>query len=480
MKKLTHSSPRIRQGGVLIVSGAALVGNLFAAATAAQGAGARVVCPDPPAVVTESSEVPLDVCIPPNFSGNPIAFFDDYSWRAFLSLVWPASTGQRGVADPAKSVGMLGPRVFETYKAQWEIFHNDESVPVPWNQFDSTNACGKALGFGEIVLASFSKFSDLGQAGFGSLVGPLVAQNRTYVRYSTGFNKVAFEQIRANEWYLRRKLPAAPSQLTFEPQALDFKAAWVEAVGLRNPERYYTRRAWIMDLATGDCSEALVALIALHIAQKTPSRPQWIWSTFEQVDNVPPVQPEAPGTFTLNDGSGAAMPTDNPYPIDPPVVPVPPPFNVERLKPVHVSTRATNTAYRQALQREGAVWQFYQLVMTQWPTIPDSPALPGTPANTFPGTGTDQTAFSNPAMETFDQTTVRAGCMACHNATKRASDFVWALNDHAFPANIPNFLLGDPGIRELRILLGAERVRRSVSRLQSSRKSATSKKVKDH
>ncbi len=29
-------------------------------------------------------------------------------------------------------------------------------------------------------------------------------------------------------------------------------------------------------------------LVGLHIMVKTRYRPQWLWSTFEQVDNVPP------------------------------------------------------------------------------------------------------------------------------------------------------------------------------------------------
>ena len=93
-----------------------------------------------------------------------------------LLTLWPVQNGQRGIPDAAKSVTDRGPRVFETYKAQWEVFHPDGSAPAPWDQYDANNPCGATVGFGDMVLASFSKFSDLGQAGFGSLVGPLVAQ----------------------------------------------------------------------------------------------------------------------------------------------------------------------------------------------------------------------------------------------------------------------------------------------------------------
>jgi len=36
------------------------------------------------------------------------------------------------------------------------------------------------------------------------------------------------------------------------------------------------------------CAKADIALVGLHIMIKTHYRPQWLWSTFEQVDNVPP------------------------------------------------------------------------------------------------------------------------------------------------------------------------------------------------
>ncbi|HEV3073958.1 MAG TPA: hypothetical protein VHB47_06015, partial [Thermoanaerobaculia bacterium] len=61
-------------------------------------------CPNPPPV-TLSPTIPTEVCIPTGFPGNPIAFFDDFSWRSFVAVVWPALNGQRGVPDPAQGVG---------------------------------------------------------------------------------------------------------------------------------------------------------------------------------------------------------------------------------------------------------------------------------------------------------------------------------------------------------------------------------------
>jgi hypothetical protein len=414
----------------------------------------------PPPIIT-SSAPPTDVRIPQGFKGNPIAFFDDFSWRAFISMVWPALQGQRGVPDPQQTVGGSGPRVFETYKALYEMFHNDGSKPADWNDFDPAryNPCNIAVGWGDLTLGSFSKFSDLGQAGLGSLVGPLVAQNNTYVRFLTTYNSVEHKQIVSGGWYVRANLPAT---ITFDNGAIDTKSAWMDMSGATHPERYYTRTAWVLDPVNGTSSQKKVGLVGLHIVVKTRSRPQWIWATFEQVDNVPPLQTDTtgafgPGTSNFNDGTVTAMPKRNPYPLDRVLsAPTAAAFNVKRLKPIHSSTQTTNAAYRAALH--GTVWENYQLVATQWPLIPNSPSTPGTTDNTFPGKSpNDVTAFSNVTLETFDQTAVATGCMNCHDSAKRPTDtdFLWSLNDHAFPpkTSTPNLITRDPSFQALRSLL---------------------------
>ncbi|MGY2905625.1 hypothetical protein [Bradyrhizobium sp. URHC0002] len=286
------------------------------------------------------------------------------------------------------------------------------------------------------MLASFSKFGNLGQAaGFGSLVGPLPAQNSIYTRYSTYFNKIEYNQIVSQGLYLRANFPSS-GETTFQNGAIDIKAAWMDMTNVPNPQRYYTRTAWVMNpfaAPTPTCSRTTVGLVGLHIVQKTPSRPQWIWSTFEHVDNVPGGISAAP--FAYNKGDGTPMPPSNPNPFPPNASPIV--FNVQRLTstPIHASTANTNTKYRAALQGIGGPWQFYQLVMTQWPLQPSSPSLPGTPANTFPGSGASS-AFTNVTLETFDQSNIITGCMNCHNVAKRETDFVFSLMNNAWPSSI--------------------------------------------
>ena len=300
-----------------------------------------------------------------------------------------------------------------------------------------------------MVLASFSGIHDIGQTADGSLLGPLVAQNGRYVRYLTGYNDVAYRHIVKNQWYLRSHLPEVPvprppvPAVQFPNGSVVVKSAWVEMEGFSEAQRkrFYTRLATVRDPDSGKCAQSVVGLVGLHIVRKTASRPQWIWSSFEQVDTVPPAEPGAPGRFTLHDGTDAAMPAVNPLALVPLAKQPVKPFNVVRSAklPIHPNTMATNAAYRKLLA--GSIWSNYQLVLTQWPLAPGDQSIPvaatqaGDIFETFPGEGATST-FSNMAMETFNQSRPAQGCMNCHNRARLGADFLYSVLMHAYPAKI--------------------------------------------
>ena len=110
----------------------------------------------------------------------------------------------------------------------------------------------------------------------------------------------------------------------------------------------------------------------------------------------------------LNDGKHTPMPDANPLSLVP-LAPEPvKPFNVERASsaPLLTATELTNFAYQRLLA--GTPWQYYRLVVTQWPRMDGNQATPipalkdGSVPNTFPGTDAFS-AFANVTMETFDQ-----------------------------------------------------------------------------
>jgi hypothetical protein len=408
-------------------------------------------CPAKP-IPRISPHLPADVCIPDGFAGIALDYFDDYSWRAMVALVWPAAPGRRGVAAASKEIGTAGPRVFETYKPLWEIFHADGSAPASvFNSADAAaaNPCAATTRFGDVTIGSASGIDDIGQAGIGVLDPPLVAQNGRYVRTLTLFNQIAFDHIVRNRFFLRDALPPVPSPRPDRP-VIDFpigsvaiKSAWIDVTNLPAPlvKRFYTRVALVKNATGPGCARTTIGLIGLHIAQKTPSRPQWIWSSFEQVDAVPPKWADWPGSFALNDATGTPMPEQNPLSLGP-LAPEPVrPYNVVRAAgaPILTATELTSFGYRHLLA--GTAWQYYRLIVTQWPRLEGNQADPiparvdGSVDNTFPGSGAFS-AFANVTMETFDQKGVQLGCMSCHNRARMTTDFMWSVFDHAYPPRL--------------------------------------------
>ena len=432
-----------------LVAGATGVAVLATLITARAYQRAVPLCAAQP-LPSVSAQIPADVCIPDDFKDIAVDYFDDYSWRAFVGLVWPAAPGRRGVADTAKGVAAPGPRVFETYKALWEVFRRGGAAPDPaFDKYDtaSNDLCGSAARIGDLIIGSDTGIDDIGQAGIGVLDPPLVAQNGRYVRTLTLYNRLAFDHIVTNRYYLRSALPPVPSPrpdrpvIEFPTGSVAVKAAYVDVTGMPDAlvRRIYTRPALVKRADGRGCTMTTVGLVGMHIAQKTPSRPQWIWSSFEQSDLVPPAWPDSPGAYVLSDGRRGLMPDSNPLSLTP-LLPEPAkPFNVERHAGAPVLTRTELTSFAYKRQLEGSPWRFYRLVVSQWPRVEGNQATPipatldGTIDNTFPGAGAFS-AFANLTMETFNQHGVQVGCMSCHNRARMTADFLWSVIDHAYPS----------------------------------------------
>ena len=293
----------------LLISARAAVAASLLVILAPLAASAQAPCPSPvPTAVAPpnltapaATLVPDDACIPAMMVNPPVPleYFDDYSWRAFIALVWPALKGQRGVPDPGLPITTTGvPLVFETYKADWETFQPNGAPPSEFNSNESywtgnpSQSPCPLVKPGDFLLAPIAKFGNVGLAGTGDLVAVLVAQNGTFVRYLAAYNQTEFNQILKNQYFLAANLPQNKNpvgpNIVFQNGSIDIKSAWIDMTNVPNPGRYYTRPAWLVDPISGKCTSAAVSvgLVGLHIVQKTPTRPQWIWSTFEQIDNV--------------------------------------------------------------------------------------------------------------------------------------------------------------------------------------------------
>ena len=156
-------------------------------------AGAQPCKPHTSLDVVVTPKVPEDECHP--ITG--LKHIAAYSWQLFIALNWPAQSGARGKPDgedPTKIADRIAPRVWETWKSVQEIFLADGNEPEEWKKPETPAHCPKSSNSESLPT---KVLADLNQGGFGDVVGPLIAQNRTYVRYEVRTNRIGFEEIRA-------------------------------------------------------------------------------------------------------------------------------------------------------------------------------------------------------------------------------------------------------------------------------------------
>lgn len=202
--------------------------------------------------------------------------------------------------------------------------------------------------------------------------------------------------------------------------------------------KFYTTNAYVYDNpdehagVKPQCQLQQVGLVGFHIGTKVEGNPQWIWSTFEQVNNVP-TQGQTPTQAHYNffnpdcDDNCTAVNEPPPRPWNPANSNTPS-SQIERVIPIDSDTAALNTLYQQKLQAAvpGSVWVNYELVSTQWPTNAGSLTDPtGNPAPAF---------LANTTLETYIQGRVKqtsSSCIQCHNnagmTNGKFSDFTYLL-----------------------------------------------------
>lgn len=391
--------------------------------------------------------------IPVDTDAFPV--LDNFAWRAFIALNWPALTNSkhRGMPDRDRTLGDAGARVWETFKARYELFQvgaDDRAMaPPPWATYDAANPCGPGAARMK-TLATFEPFMDFNQFGFmpGVATNPLVAQNRTYTRYETRLNRPHYSALALSGWTMGRGLPDPDHPAQMPAGSIAVKAAWrllthADTAAVR--ARYYVvENANVVDVARTlaarkpVCSNSDVALVGLHIVVRTANRPQGLWSSFEHVDNVPPIgagearEPDASAAGVPYSYFNALKPTVGLWPrfrspatlpvsLDHPPAIDPEPMQVVRRHPIHPSTMVLNRAYWALPQIRGTVWENYMLVANQWPTR-TKPVEPYNDGLFYPERRKEN--LVNTTIETYLQDPP-SSCMGCHHVfNARGRDFV--------------------------------------------------------
>ena len=421
-----------------------------------------------------SGNVPRQVVI----TGNPATpqdarpFFDNFSWESFIALNWPALSTARGVPDQPNNTSIFfnapngTPVVWGTYKDSFDLFGQKDQRPSPWNENGPIAPCpGVAAGQKTLIFTTKGETPLMQTKQAFSF--PLVDQQSNYVYFDIRYDEAEYNFIRGQDsdptsWlYLLKNLAPKentptgvqmPMTTTATLGSIMVKAAWRISTPKDDPKRFYAINAQIYDAQKQACTPATVLLVGLHIAHKIDPFPEWVWSTFEQVDNVPPdpdVTPKPsppPNGYSFNNGTDTPKTTGG-YDYKPPLPaagqPTPKPVQVTRVNPIpntpaKQSTRDVNAYYQQLLK--GTVWQYYQLAITQWPVggtgnpfilMQNGGVYPQNAGGAFPVNGA-----VNTTMETYFQIQNDAAgaggnsCMSCHYRAGQ-SDFSWGLNRRA-------------------------------------------------
>ena len=215
--------------------------------------------PAPPFPTEDTANLSAEDCI-----------FQQWSWEAF---VWATAIGTDG-------------------RARFTTLHNGDELgksvsaakgPKPLNlkPRDLKPAASRQERAGD----------DPAQAGGGMLVD----QNGQIVWYSTHMNDAYFSFL---QQYGGANYAQAPASLDFPVGAAVFKASWKVVPDGTPATGFYTEKTTVPLLInktgggiqvdpSGKTRPVTVALVGLHVVGVTANHPEFVWATFEQVQNAP-------------------------------------------------------------------------------------------------------------------------------------------------------------------------------------------------
>jgi hypothetical protein len=339
--------------------------------------------------------------------------FDLNAWQMFLAANWP--TNNQGQPAPKLEDTAFGP-------PHWTLWHDSSDIYRANGQIPA--ACAKPVEQRRFVLSRdlshpvsaglpafraeaasaantrttrflgvMSAVGELNAANLGGDIqqafsGPLIDQNGNFVFYEIMIDPNEVNYLCENKLYNingqvaftgaggKVNMPTGTPQQDWSG-SFELKVAWKILVdGKDDPSRFFAQDAKVMDQdPDGNPIErsVKVGLVGMHIGHKSETSPQWIWATFEHVDNLavdsvahPKLQP------SFNDPN-CAICTVNVEPQKNGKVYPRIPVQVSRAIPIPADKAALNAQAAAALGKVGSVWQYYQLIDTQWPTDPKSP-----------------------------------------------------------------------------------------------------------
>ncbi|HSR67529.1 MAG TPA: hypothetical protein VLU25_06270 [Acidobacteriota bacterium] len=354
MKHLVSCRPLLLCLGLVIVVG-------FFAACGGQSEPEALVEEETSAVtITVSPDLPSD--IPGGAPNADLSQASAFAWQEFIALNWPAvaQTGQnntRGVADSNALFGQGdGPLVWETYRNKVEIFPGNNGPP-PGYVDDASQSYGfdalpqyiynpDTVGNNGMIQpcstasssTPFVNLDEVNEIGLNQMfagIGPDSPAPGQQFIYLAKANRVEYTYVAANKWwnfdsnvqqvvsntanYVKTNNASPPAGSTeyvsFPSGTVEVKTAWRLLGAGEDASRYHTAtvRHYENNASGTPCYvDVEMAMMALHIIQKTPTAPYFIFATFEQADNLR----TSDGTM-VEDVDGNIVANQNATPLDP-------------------------------------------------------------------------------------------------------------------------------------------------------------------
>lgn len=286
--------------------------------------------------ITISSTVPAELNPGggPGF-GAPAASIQQaaaFAWQEFIALNWPAVAQTSGLntrdtpdnnckfGDPK----CAGPLVWETFRGKVEIFPGQGNPPgytptAPSYGYDGAPSYNYAsavppcqAGPTQIVWINLDETDEITLASMYAGAAPNAPSSANsapqIVRFLAKGNRAEYAYVAQNQWwgagingvkkntiaYLSANMvspTAGGSQYVSLPYGtIETKAGWrLLSPAEVSSGRFTTAMAQYYENGAAGvvCSrQGLFGLIALHIIQKTPSAPYFIYASFEQADNI--------------------------------------------------------------------------------------------------------------------------------------------------------------------------------------------------
>lgn len=415
-------------------------------------------------------KLPLDLCSQPGKPGlcsvlpNDLLFkqstpaygglkeddqrqFDNWSWQAFVALNWPATKSGAPLASSIADAKTIGaPRVWESYENMRQVFGEE----------GDTAACNGVGNPNDPIL-------DVNHLQATSL--PLIDRRLNFALYDVRMNPTEVDYIRGNGLQTKagqvKFFADENNQIDFpmghyddndtrsggSPSSIEIKATWRILGPQDKADRFYTvdRRVLVpaSQNVTGKdmCFPAKLGMVAFHIMARTTTAgqpPDWIWPTFEHVDNAPMATDAADQDKSqeMNDCKAPTNASDSYSFFDPHCDAKDCPANgtpasktgkflfaakapyaaayanaghgtqAVRCWGFYPETEIVNRKYHDALA--GSPFRFYRLVNTQWDAHGDGyPSIPKTVPH----------RLSNTVAETYDQS---SSCIECHKSAGTA------------------------------------------------------------